>query len=168
MTEVWLVSWLAPASVKAFGPALHGAKENVIMTINQLKIGDVYRLERDAAPSALLQVGAGGDCAVFLWRDGEDEQCVVLDHEPEFRVIVVQQSLRKECKKLGNFECQASLRAFPEYAEIGWDEKKKLVSLDDVDRQREVSDEEWGRHERLAFWSVIHVKRRLDGEEIPI
>lgn len=142
--------------------------ERPMMAINNLKVGDIYRLERGGGKFALLQVSAGGDCAVFLGRDEEDATTTVNAHKPEFRVIVVQQSLKKNCKRVGKSNLQPGLASFQKYAELDWSGKKKLVSLDNVDYQFDTSDDEWLAHERFAFWNIIHIERRLDGEDVDI
>ena len=119
-------------------------------------------------PSVVLQVGLGGDCGVFTDIDSNEISASLSAASPMFRVIVNQKSLRRGCKKIGNFALSPFLNHFQLYAEKDWDDKMVLVSLENVDRQIPSDKDEWEKHEQLAFWEIEHVVSRIKGEEVCI
>lgn len=129
------------------------------MQINKLRPGDAYSLVKKGTQSVSLQVGAGGDCGVFIGPCAP----ATFKSRPAFRVIVNEKCIRRDWKKCGAFELSDYLRIYKEYSEkpIGSDVGYKVI-LSDIDNRIAIDEDEYSSIEPLAVWETRHIMDRIN------
>ena len=127
--------------------------------ITTLSPGDGYELKYLEYERISIQVGAGGDCGIFIGACTER----TFSSCPIFRVLVNQRDLKRNWKRVGRFVLNDQMSKFAIYgdADIGMTNRFK-VSLDKVDNRVPISEVEFGKLERLAVWETIHILKRIN------
>lgn len=128
------------------------------MKITDLIPGDVYELKNPIDIDISIQIGAGGDCGIFLGKCESD----TFEKIPQFRILVNQKNLKKFWKKTGSYPLGVQLTKFSEYSymDIGTQQKYK-TALNNLDEMISIDDEEFKHLERLAAWETIHIINRV-------